>query len=112
MSNPIITQYRTKYLDLQNREADWSVRYGKNHQSVVNLRRQIRDIRKNIWDELGRIEETYKSELAIAKKRQDEFEKELSSVVAQTSDTNQAQVALFSLVAAAQSYRKIYDNFL
>ena len=26
--------------------------------------------------------------------------------------TNQAQVALFSLEAAAQSYRKIYDNFL
>src|SRR5262249_12523624 len=46
MSNPIITKLRTQYLDLQNREADWSVRYGKNHQSVVNLRRQIRDIRK------------------------------------------------------------------
>jgi polysaccharide biosynthesis transport protein len=112
MSNPIITQYRTKYLDLQNREADWSVRYGKNHQSVVNLRRQIRDIRKNIWEELGRIEETYKSEYGIAKKRQEEVGKDLTSIVSQSTDTNQAQVALFSLVAAAQSYRKLYDNFL
>jgi polysaccharide biosynthesis transport protein len=112
MNNPIITKLRTQYLDLQNRDSDWSVRYGKNHQSVVNLRRQIRDIRKNIWDELGRIEETYKSEYEIAKKRQDELEKELGSVVSQSTDTNQAQVALFSLVAAAQSYRKLYDNFL
>src|SRR5262249_25470190 len=62
MSNAIITQLRTQYLNLMNREADWSVRYGKNHASVVNLRRQIRDIRRNIHDELGRIEETFKSE--------------------------------------------------
>src|SRR5262249_22817935 len=112
MSSSIITQLRTRYLDLQNRASDFSLRYGENHRSVVNLRRQIRDIRKSIQDELGRIEETYKSEYGIAKKRQDELEKELSSVVSQSTDTNQAQVSLFSLVAAAQSYRKLYDNFL
>jgi succinoglycan biosynthesis transport protein ExoP len=111
MSNPIITKLRTQYLDLRNRESDWSVRYGKT-QFVANLHRQIRNIRKNIWDELGLIEETYKSEYGIAKKRQDELEKELASVVSQSTDTNQAQVSLFSLVAAAQSYRKLYDNFL
>src|SRR5262249_33205558 len=81
MSNSIITNLRSKYLDLRNRESDWSVRFGKNHASVANVRRQIRDIRKNIWDELGRIEETSKSEYEIAKKRQDELEKELAAVV-------------------------------
>jgi succinoglycan biosynthesis transport protein ExoP len=111
MSNPIIQNLRTQYLVLKNRESDWSARYGKT-QFVANLHRQIRDIRKNIWDELGRIEETSKSEYEIAKKRQDELEKELGSLVSQSTDTNQAQVALFSLVAAAQSYRKLYDNFL
>src|SRR5262249_43970425 len=39
-------------------------------------------------------------------------EKELAESVSQSRVTNQAQVALFSLEAAAQSYRKIYDNFL
>ena len=112
MSNPIITRLRTQYLDLVNREADWSKRYGKNHTAVVNLRNQIRDIRRSIADELGRIEETTKSEYEIAKKRQDELEKELAGLVSQSTETNQAQVALFSLEAAAQSYRKIYDNFL
>jgi succinoglycan biosynthesis transport protein ExoP len=111
MSNQIITKLRTQYLDLQNREHDWSVRYG-NPQFVVNLRRQIRDIRRNIHDELGRIEATFKSEFEIAKKRQDELEQELASVLSQSTDTNQTAVALFSLTAAAQSYRKLYDNFL
>jgi polysaccharide biosynthesis transport protein len=112
MNNPIISQFRTKYLEMMNREAEWSVRYGKNHAAVVNLRDQIREIRKSIRDELGRIEETYKSEYEIAKKAQDVLEGGLTALVSQSTQTNQAQVALFSLEAAAQSYRKLYDSFL
>jgi polysaccharide biosynthesis transport protein len=112
MSSGIITKLRDRYLDLVNREADWSARYGKNHTAVVNLRNQIRDIRRSIFDELGRIEEQFKSEYEIAKRRQDEQEKGLATLVSQSTETNQAQVALFSLEAAAQSYRKIYDSFL
>jgi succinoglycan biosynthesis transport protein ExoP len=102
MSNPIITQLRTQYLNLMNRE----------RLIGLNLRKQIRDIRRSIHDELGRIEETFKSEYEIAKNRQDELEQELASVVSASTDTNQTAVALFSLTAAAQSYRKLYDNFL
>src|SRR5215510_797611 len=83
MSSAIITRLRTQYLDLVNREADWSVRYGKNHIAVVNLRNQIRDIRKSIRDELGRIEETHRSEYEIAKKRQDGLEKGLAALISQ-----------------------------
>jgi succinoglycan biosynthesis transport protein ExoP len=112
MNNAIIARLRGQYLDLMNREADWSVRYGKNHIAVVNLRNQIRDIRKSIRDELGRIEETLKSELQISQSQQDESEKALKGLVSQSNETNQAQVALFSLEATAQSYRKLYDTFL
>jgi len=112
MSNAIIGGLRARYLDLINREADWSTRYGKNHVAVVNLRNQIRDIRKSIRDELGRIEETTRSEYEIAKKRQAELEKALGGLVSQSTETNQAQITLFSLEATAQSYRKIYDSFL
>ena len=112
MSNAIIGKLRDRYLELVNREADWSARYGKNHTAVVTLRNQIRNIRSSIFDELGRIEEQFKSEYEIAKKRQNELEKGLGTLVSQSTETNQAQVALFSLEAAAQSYRKIYDSFL
>src|SRR5262249_790730 len=112
MNNGIITRLRTQYLDLVNREADFSARLGETHVTVVNFRNQIRDLRKSIRDELGRIEETHKSEYEIAKKRQDESEKGLAAIVSQSTETNQAQVALFSLESAAQSYRKLYDNFL
>ena len=112
MSNPIIAPLRAKYLDLINREADWAVRYGANHVSVVNLRNQIRDMRRSIYDELGRIEETAKGELEIVQKGQRELETGLANAVSKTQDTNQARVTLFSLEAAAKSYRSLYDNFL
>jgi polysaccharide biosynthesis transport protein len=112
MNSGIITPLRARYLDLVNREADYSVRYGKNHTAVVNLRNQIRDIRRSIGDELGRIEENLKSEYEIAKKREDEFDKSQAKLISQSTETNQALVTYFSLDAAAKSYRRLYDNFL
>src|SRR6202030_3093355 len=47
MNNGIITRLRTQYLDLVNREADFSARLGKTHVTVINLRNQIRDLRKS-----------------------------------------------------------------
>src|SRR5262249_21448491 len=112
MNSGIITKLRTQYLDLVNRETDWSARYGKNHNAVVNLRNQIQDIRRSIYQELGRIEETVKSDYEIAKKRQADFDNALAKVISQSTETNQAQVTLFTLDAAAKSYRRLYDNFL
>jgi succinoglycan biosynthesis transport protein ExoP len=112
MASAIITPLRAKYLDLVNREADWSARYGKNHRAVVLLNNQIRDIRRSIGDELGRIEENLKSEYEIAKKRAEEFDKSQTKLISQSTETNQALVTYFSLDAAAKSYRRLYDNFL
>src|SRR6202040_4240375 len=57
-------------------------------------------------------EDASKGELEIAKKRQNELETALTNAVSKTQDANQAQVTLFSLDAAAKSYRALYDNFL
>src|SRR6185295_4677778 len=89
MSSGIINGLRTKYLDLTNKEADFSARYGQNHISVQNLRQQIRDLRRSIADELGRIEETSKGELEIAQKGQRELEASMNSALSKTQDTNQ-----------------------
>src|SRR5262245_64205246 len=53
-----------------------------------------------------------KSDYELAKKRQEEFDKRLGALVSQSTETNQAQITLFSLDAAAKSYRRLYDNFL
>ena len=112
LSNPIVTQLRTRYLELVNREANWSRKYGANHLAVVNLRNQIRDVRGSILDELKRLRESYLSNYEIAKQQAQDLEKRLGGAVLQSQTTNQAQVALRELESTAQSYRAMHDNFL
>jgi succinoglycan biosynthesis transport protein ExoP len=110
LSNPIITGLRKQYLDLVNREADWSKRFGKNHLAVVNLRNQARDVRKSTIEELKRIHETYKSDLEVAKQNEAGLEKQLSNVAAQLP--SEAQVTLRGLEGSAQALHTFTDNFL
>jgi succinoglycan biosynthesis transport protein ExoP len=112
LNNPVITKLRSQYLELVNREADWSRRYGRNHLAVVNLRNQIKEIRGSILDELERIAETYKSNYAIAKHAEEDLEKRLADSVTGSQGANQALVVLRGLESSAQTYRTLYDNFL
>jgi len=112
LNSQIINQLRTKYLELVNREAEFSARLGSNHLAVVNLQRQIREIRNSILDELKRISETYKSDFEIAKQRQVGVEKQLASAVSDSHSAGQAQAALNELESKARTYHSLYDNLL
>jgi succinoglycan biosynthesis transport protein ExoP len=112
MNNPVITKLRQTYLDYSARESDWSNRYGPTHLAVVNLRNQMREIRHSITDELRRTAEVYKSDLAIAKAREESSQKSLNDTITLSNGTNQAQIALRDLESNAQSARALSDNFL
>ena len=112
LRNDVIVRLRNQLLDLAKRESDWVERYGPDHLAVVNLRSEMREIRKSILDEFGRIAETYKSDFEIAKAREDSVRKSLRDAIAQSETTSQAQVELRELESAAQSYRTLYDSFL
>ncbi len=112
LNNQVITKLRSQYLELANREADWSSRYGYNHLAAVNLRNQMREIQSSMMDELKRLAESYKSDYAIALQRQNEIERAVNESVSQSQSTNQAQVTLRELQSSAQTYRSLYDNFL
>jgi succinoglycan biosynthesis transport protein ExoP len=110
LGNSIVTRLRGQYLDLVNREADWSKRLGKGHLAVVSLRSQMQDIRNSTHEELRRIAESYKSDLEIAKKNEQELNKQLQDIVSEIP--NEAQIRLRALETSAQSYHAFYDNFL
>lgn len=112
LKNEVITKLRSQYLEMANREADTSSRYGHNHVAAVNLRNQMKDIRNSILDELRRIAESYKSDYEIAKQREDGTQTELAQAVSQSQVTNQAQVTLRELESNAHTYRSLYDDFL
>jgi succinoglycan biosynthesis transport protein ExoP len=112
LSNPVITKLRQQFLDDQNRESEWSARYGADHQAARNLRAEMAALQRAIWDEISRIAESYKSELQIAKSQEESIDKRMGEVFQQSGATRQSQVRLRELETAANTYRGIYETFL
>jgi succinoglycan biosynthesis transport protein ExoP len=112
LHNEVINKLRSEFLDTANREAVYSARLGRDHLVVINLRNQMFEIRKSIFDELKRIQETFKSDYQIALAREQSVQKSLAETVAQSQTTNQAQISLKDLDSKAQTYRAIHDNFV
>lgn len=112
LNSQIITNLRQKYLDLSRRESEWSVRFGREHSAVNDLRNQMRDLRNSILEELKRLAEIARSEFEVAKLRQQEIEKQLRETVSQSHSTNSAELTIRGLESRAKSLRTLYDTFL
>jgi exopolysaccharide transport family protein len=112
LSNPVITKLRQQFLDNQNKESEWSARYGSDHTAAKNLRAEMSALQRAIWDEISRIAESYKSELQIAKSQEEAIDKRMIEVFQKSGSTRQSQVRLRELETAANTYRGIYETFL
>jgi succinoglycan biosynthesis transport protein ExoP len=112
LGSPVITKLRQQFLDDQNKESEWSARYGADHQAARNLRAEMAALRRAIWDEISRIAESYKSELQIAKSQEESIDKRMYEVFQKSASTRQSQVRLRELETAANTYRNIYETFL
>jgi exopolysaccharide transport family protein len=112
LSKPILTNLRQQYLDLSRKEEEYSAKYGRDHQAVVNLRNRLRELRTSAFDELRRMAETFKSDYAVAKQRQTEVKNQLNQVISETQTANKAQVRLRELESAAATYHSLYESFL
>lgn len=112
LKNDTIVKLRGQYVDMASKESIWAMKYGSDHLAAVNLRRQMAEIKKNIIDELRRIQEAYKSDYDIAVTREESIKSSLANVVSESQLTNQAQIQLREFESTAQSYQAMYDNFL
>jgi succinoglycan biosynthesis transport protein ExoP len=110
LNNDVIKKLRTQYLDLAQREAVYSSRYGHDHLAVVNIRTQMAEISRSIVDELKQIAEAYRSDYDIAKARQSSLEKNLAATVTGLQTTSKAAIELRQLESAAQTYHALYDS--
>ncbi|MDN4988154.1 AAA family ATPase [Bradyrhizobium arachidis] len=112
LNNTVITRLRAQYLDLAAQYADWSSKYGKDHQASVNLASRMQELKRAIKDEVKRIADAYKSDYEIARSRESSLDGDLNKLVSESSSASQAQVKLRNLESAADTYRTLYNNFL
>lgn len=112
LNNSVITRLRAQYLDLSAQYADWSSRFGLNHQASLNLQSRMAELRKSIQDEVRRISDATQSDYEISRAREQALQKELDNLVKQSATTSQVQVELRNLESAADTSRTLYNNFL
>lgn len=112
LKNEVINRLRAQILDLTAREADWSARYGANHQAAANLRNQIRELKRSVADETSRIAQGLKSDYVQALDRERTLQANLDALVTRSTVNAQAGIKLRDLESTATSYRNLYDNFL
>jgi polysaccharide biosynthesis transport protein len=112
LNNPVMTELRNKYLKVSKRAAELTTRVGPNHEQVTLLRNEMRQYEKQIFDELGRIAETYRSDLHIARSREESLTKSLSNLMGINASDNRTLVALREKEREAESVRGLYQNFL
>ena len=112
LKNEVISKLRTQYLDHDAKASLLAAKIGANHLAVVNLRNQMRELRRAIFAELERTAETFKSDYEIAKAREESVQKSFNQLVAESQTTNEAQITLRSLQSRAETTRALYDSFL
>lgn len=111
LSQSVFNELRSRYLDANKRMSDLSERLGPDHVQVVNLRNEMRQFERLIFEELRRIAESYFSDYEVARSRERSLEESLEAATGTTALAQETLVQLRGLESRASTYRTLLDNF-
>jgi polysaccharide biosynthesis transport protein len=112
LTSTIISNLRLQYLDLARRANEWAAKFGNEHQAVLLLRARMGEVRSSIMEEVKRLAEASRSELEVAKQRQQQIEKQLNEVVSQSRSASSAELTIRELESRAKESRTLFDSLL
>ena len=112
IGNAIIEQLRAKYLDASKREAELEAKVGEDHNSVINLRSEIAQYKKQMFAELSRLAEAHRSEVDIERAKEKSIADTLARLIEVSAKENRAQVTLRELESDAQAYSNLYQSYM
>jgi polysaccharide biosynthesis transport protein len=79
---------------------------------LVGLRAEMRSIERLIFEELGRIAESYQSDYEVARSREKSLSESLSGALGVTAEANDALVTLRELERQADTFRTLHRTFI
>lgn len=112
LDSPVINSLREKYVDASKREAEIARQLGGSHLAAVRLRSEMEEYSRLIFEELGRIAQSYESEYKVALAKEESLKESMSGLVGSVAATNKTQVRLRELEQEAESYRALYETLL
>ncbi|WP_374331325.1 GNVR domain-containing protein [Aestuariivirga sp.] len=112
LDSEVISGLRKSYMDASKRESEISQTLGRDHESAVRLRAEMAQYKRLMFEELGRISESYRSDLDVAQSREQALRAKADSATGVSKLASAAQVQLRELQREADTYRELYQKVL
>jgi succinoglycan biosynthesis transport protein ExoP len=112
LDSSVINTLRAKYLDASKRESEISARLGPEHAQAVRLRGEMDEYKRLMFEELGRIAESYQSDYKVAQDREDAIRSQVEQATGASATDNETQVQLRELERESETYKNLYQTFL
>lgn len=112
LASTISNDLRSKYLTASKRADQLAAILGPDHESVVRQRNEMADYKRQMFDELGRIAESYKSDVDVAKAREKSLKDSVTQATSVSAGANETMVQLRELERSSETYKNLYQSFL
>ena len=112
LSSPGVARLRETQAELKREEAELSARYFDRHPKMVKIRAEIQDVENGLRNEIGKVVQNLRGELAVTRSRERSLQQSLRELESRAVRQNQASVGLRQLEREAEANRSIYENFL
>lgn len=112
LASTTINKLHDQYIAAAQREAEISRKLGPDQPQAVSLRADMKQYSDQIFDELKRIAQSYKSEYDVAASREKSLEASLNRLMSVNASADETQVRLRELERESNTFKSLYDNFL
>ena len=112
LSSPLITRLREQETEVLRKASELASRYGERHPRMINVRAEIRDLKKKIEFEVSKIAKGLANEVAIVRAREKSLAASLRKLEQKAAGHGRSRVRLRELEREATSNRLLYETFL
>src|SRR5262249_27248656 len=85
---------------------------GDRHPAIINVRAELRDVRRQIGQEINKIVGTLAQDVEVARSRETNLQANFGQLQQQAAKSNAAEVKLRELERESQANRTLYESFL
>ncbi|MDX2257914.1 MAG: Wzz/FepE/Etk N-terminal domain-containing protein [Hyphomicrobiaceae bacterium] len=112
VSDPIVAQLRSRYLQAEFNERELARKIGTAHDAVSRVRSQKSFVARQLRAELERLDTGLKGQIDIAEAQVEAARKEYLELVNVQSENNAAQIELRELQRRNEAYKGLYSSVL
>jgi polysaccharide biosynthesis transport protein len=113
LPDSVINALRTKYLDAAKRVSDFEeLKLDPTHTAVVTLRNSMAEYSRLLFQELGRVAQSYRNDYEVAAARSKILADNLEHQHRVAIAANDAQAQLRQLEQKAESYNSLYQTYM